>query len=282
MIRRPPRSTLFPYTTLFRSRASSRRTPSRVPWRAAMRRPSEATSNRSPGTTRCCTAPWGRRRWSWRRKGGWTWRRRRASPRRSLLIYHLYSGRGRKRELAPRHPGVHLEAAQRHGAELPGRLRDLEAPHQAVGAPHPNHRRAVGLVAPRGDERDDVYHPLRQRVGASVARAVALVRMFHELADQVGPRRADGRDLGADHLARRGARRVQPQVAPVRHDTVSLGNGEPHREAAGPHLVELAAGRVGCPDERVLHDLDEIGRQRAGRLVGGARTVQDRPRILGG
>src|SRR5260370_17171154 len=35
MIRRPPRSTLFPYTTLFRSRASRRR---QSPWRS-LRRP---------------------------------------------------------------------------------------------------------------------------------------------------------------------------------------------------------------------------------------------------
>src|SRR2546427_10164985 len=88
MIRRPPRSTLFPYTTLFRS---------------------------------------------------------------------LYSGRRRKRELAPRRPGVHLEAAQHHGAELPGRLRDLESSHQAVAAPPPDHRRAVGLVAPLGDERSEEH-----------------------------------------------------------------------------------------------------------------------------
>src|SRR2546422_5787332 len=32
-------------------------------------------------------------------------------------------------------------------------------------------------------------------------------------------------DLSADHLARCGAWRVQPQVAPVGYDTVALGNG---------------------------------------------------------
>src|SRR3989454_2364720 len=51
---------------------------------------------------------------------------------------------------------------------------------QAVGAPDPNHRRAVGLVVPLGDERDDVRHPVRERVGAPVARAVALVRVRSE------------------------------------------------------------------------------------------------------
>src|SRR2546429_4632280 len=51
MIRRPPRSTLFPYTTLFRSRARARRrTPPRPPRRtgrpppAAVRRSEEHTS----------------------------------------------------------------------------------------------------------------------------------------------------------------------------------------------------------------------------------------------
>src|SRR5215813_14547298 len=38
MIRRPPRSTLFPYTTLFRSHASSHRDPRRHPVRLAGRR----------------------------------------------------------------------------------------------------------------------------------------------------------------------------------------------------------------------------------------------------
>src|ERR1017187_1558984 len=38
MIRRPPRSTLFPYTTLFRSPDSTRR-PARNPWRTATHPP---------------------------------------------------------------------------------------------------------------------------------------------------------------------------------------------------------------------------------------------------
>src|SRR5256885_10271547 len=48
MIRRPPRSTLFPYTTLFRSpssvRASSKETTGRSPWWAATQRSEEHTS----------------------------------------------------------------------------------------------------------------------------------------------------------------------------------------------------------------------------------------------
>src|SRR3712207_7424787 len=41
MIRRPPRSTLFPYTTLFRSRA---RPPGRAPWHACSHTDNEGTS----------------------------------------------------------------------------------------------------------------------------------------------------------------------------------------------------------------------------------------------
>src|SRR3712207_8802237 len=54
MIRRPPRSTLFPYTTLFRSRASAgRRTaPRRTTW---SRRPGSARGRRWLGL--CSTGP---------------------------------------------------------------------------------------------------------------------------------------------------------------------------------------------------------------------------------
>src|SRR5256885_12901262 len=50
MIRRPPRSTLFPYTTLFRSRAPHRRAPSRlvVRRRAGRRGPSRSTTSLRP------------------------------------------------------------------------------------------------------------------------------------------------------------------------------------------------------------------------------------------
>src|SRR3712207_6892563 len=52
MIRRPPRSTLFPYTTLFRSR--------RGPWRRRRRRPcARGTRPTSPATT--CASGCGQR-----------------------------------------------------------------------------------------------------------------------------------------------------------------------------------------------------------------------------
>src|SRR3712207_7615591 len=57
MIRRPPRSTLFPYTTLFRSSSTStcpdRRTPAQLPWTACAGAPrclpGTPTSRRGPG-----------------------------------------------------------------------------------------------------------------------------------------------------------------------------------------------------------------------------------------
>src|SRR2546423_2528945 len=52
MIRRPPRSTLFPYTTLFRSNRAALRRPSSSehgPWRCAMTFGRRATSSIAPG-----------------------------------------------------------------------------------------------------------------------------------------------------------------------------------------------------------------------------------------
>src|SRR2546422_8848938 len=60
MIRRPPRSTLFPYTTLFRSRASCARLPSCAPWRRANRPPAGGPPARPPRAPahRPRPAPW--------------------------------------------------------------------------------------------------------------------------------------------------------------------------------------------------------------------------------
>src|SRR5439155_25592708 len=49
MIRRPPRSTLFPYTTLFRSGATSRRRPSNPGRGPPNRRPLPRRTRASPG-----------------------------------------------------------------------------------------------------------------------------------------------------------------------------------------------------------------------------------------
>src|SRR5213079_3446200 len=189
-----------------------------------------ATSNRSPRTTPCCTGRWGGSRSSSPRNGAWPRRRRRASPTPSLLIYHSYSGRGRKRELPARGAAIHLELVEQYRPLLPPRFRDLDAPYQSVLAVDPDHRCAVRLIALLGRERDQVRRPAAERVHPDIARVVALVRMLHELADQVRPGRAHVGDARPDHLARRGARRVEPQVAAVRHDAVALGLGEAHRE----------------------------------------------------
>src|SRR2546426_4502622 len=78
--------------------------------------------------TRSCTGRWGARRSSSPRNGEWTKRRPRGSPTRSLLIYHSYSGRGRKRELAARRAAVHLEVPEDHRPLLAGGLCDVDAP----------------------------------------------------------------------------------------------------------------------------------------------------------
>src|SRR5256885_4887517 len=56
MIRRPPRSTLFPYTTLFRSRSTSELTSSNhrgTEWRAPLRHPGRFFMVRAEKST-CC------------------------------------------------------------------------------------------------------------------------------------------------------------------------------------------------------------------------------------
>src|SRR2546430_13554322 len=62
MIRRPPRSTLFPYTTLFRSTWSpppprSRTTPARTGGPATSSLPADATTASPPLSPRRCPAP---------------------------------------------------------------------------------------------------------------------------------------------------------------------------------------------------------------------------------
>src|SRR2546429_9388211 len=105
-----------------------------------------ATSNRSPRTTPCCTGRWGGSRSSSPRNGAWPRRRRRASPTPSLLIYHSYSGRGRKRELAARGAAIHPEVVEYHRPLLAPGLRDLDPPYHAVLAVDPDHGCAVRLI----------------------------------------------------------------------------------------------------------------------------------------
>src|SRR5207244_7878874 len=100
-----------------------------------------------------------------------------------------------------------------------------------------------------------------ERIGADVLRRIALARLLYELSDEIRAGGAVLGDAGPDHLAGRSARRVQPEEAAVCHDTVALGSGEPHREAAGPHLVQPAARRIGRADHRVADDLHEFSGQ---------------------
>src|SRR2546422_2172241 len=48
MIRRPPRSTLFPYTTLFRSTAQQTKVAQRAPWTENLRRCNQSVSAPAP------------------------------------------------------------------------------------------------------------------------------------------------------------------------------------------------------------------------------------------
>src|SRR2546425_5186557 len=57
MIRRPPRSTLFPYTTLFRSRATCGTTPATRAGCWAECSPASTTRDPTPPPARCSTSP---------------------------------------------------------------------------------------------------------------------------------------------------------------------------------------------------------------------------------
>src|SRR5229473_6983789 len=107
-------------------------------------------------TTRCCIARWGGRRSSSRRNGEWMKRRRPRWRWRSLLIYHPYSGRGRKRELAPRHTNVHADVAQDDRTLLARALLDIDTVHQPVFPSHRDRRFAVGLLVALRHEPDDI------------------------------------------------------------------------------------------------------------------------------
>src|SRR2546426_5154957 len=91
MIRRPPRSTLFPYTTLFRSNTSTRR------W---------------PATPASATARPGARRASRDRKST------RLNSSHLVISYAVFCLKKKKKLVAPGHAGVELHAALAVGWQL--------------------------------------------------------------------------------------------------------------------------------------------------------------------
>src|SRR5437667_9697096 len=130
----------------------------------------------------CCTGRWGEPPSSSLRNGAWMRRRRRASPTPSLLIYHSYSGRGRKRELAARGAAIHAEVVEYYRSLLAPGLRDLDPPYHAVLAVDPDHGCAVRLIVLLGRAPDYVWRPARERLHANVPPVVAPVRMLPEPA----------------------------------------------------------------------------------------------------
>jgi len=104
--------------------------------------------------------------------------------------------------------------------------------------------------------------------------------MLRELPDQIRSRAARGGNGRPDHLARRRARRIQPELFSIRHDAVALRVGEPHGEVAWPLLVELAARRVGIAEHGVVDDLGEVGLESADCVEGCGCAVEDRAGIL--
>src|SRR3982751_3064766 len=98
MIRRPPRSTLFPYTTLFRSRGHERSAGRRAAGRAApaSRRPRDRKSTRlNSSHDQISYAVFCLKKKSWkRRNSGVAWRRR--STLREVSLARLRVGRLRR------------------------------------------------------------------------------------------------------------------------------------------------------------------------------------------
>src|SRR3989442_10171853 len=106
--------------------------------------------------------------------------------------------------------------------------------------------------------------------------------MLDELSDQIWPRRSRSRNRRANHLTRRRAWRVQPEVPSVGQDPVVPRLRESHGEVAGAPLIQSAARRIRISDHGILDDLDEIGREGADAVVNLARMIEDWGGILSG
>src|SRR6266516_3660242 len=110
---------------------------------------------------------------------------------------------------------------------LSRRLHDLDPPHQPILLRDPDRRLGVRQILRVWLERDDVHRAVRKRIDAHIAGVVALTRSLDKLPDQIGTGRASAGDRRADHLAWRGARRVEPQPPSVGDDAVVLRFTEP-------------------------------------------------------
>src|SRR5262245_34101390 len=183
-----------------------------------MRKRWRATWQRCPTAYGTSTVIWEQRRWTWPAAAGWMTRARIVSRVRWLLIHHRHA-RGRSEgELPGRNGHVHFQLLQLDRALLTGALGNLEASHQSVGAGDPQLSAGVGQGRVPGREGDDVHPAGRHRVAAYESRAVALPRPIHELTDEIRSGGPGFRNAAADHLAGCGARRVEPEIAPVGDD----------------------------------------------------------------
>src|SRR5215216_1429778 len=244
MIRRPPRSTLFPYTTLFRS-CAARRLAGRVRGRAGRRGRTVGLRQVDPaahhGHARARVG-WKRARGGPRRRGARRARARRAArgPDRlrvpAVLPARRHDGARERRDRAALYRRERLRAA-RAGARR-ARARGARAPARALAGA------AVGRRAPAGGDRAGARGPAGDRVRRRADRQprLALGRRDHGAADGARTRRRDDR---RDH-ARRGDRGVAP--APDRAARRARRGGHGRAAARSCVMSALAPSRMPAGD----------------------------------
>src|SRR6267143_991553 len=169
---------------------------------------------------------------------------------------------------------------QRDGPPLSRCLHDLDAPHQPILPRDPHRRCGVRQIGRVRLERDHIDAAVRERIGPHIAGVVTLTGPFDKLPDQIRSGRSGAGDRAADHLTRRAARCVEPQLASIGDDAVVLRLAEAHGEVVRPALEQRAPRRIGIAEHRVVDDLHEVGRQGADRVEGCGGAVEDRPGIL--
>ena len=149
-------------------------------------------------------------------------------------------------------------------------LGDFQAMRQPVLPIEPQHGALERQIRHRRDQLHDVYRPPVQLVLSHVRGGVPLGGPVEQPGEHIVPvHRPAARHAHPDHLARRGARRVDPHGPSVDDDGLAGRIGEPHGELVGPGLHQGAAA-FGAVDHRVVDDLDEV------RLEAGERAVDPR------